>query len=130
MSDSEKQSLEKLFTKKFNILTTSVMGVLVIFVALFITFMVNSSNKNGIQDTRLDNISKVQEETVRQINEIAKAVNILTTEKEVKQTEYNNLLQVITETNQKAQKIEWAVLTNDKSIITRSANKTKLNTND
>lgn len=119
MSETEKESLKKLFTKRFNILTTLV-GV---FIILFVTFMIRSSNKDGIQDTQITNLVKMQENTEKHMSDLAEAVNVLVTQSAVKQTEYNNLLKVITDTNEKAQKIEWAVLTNDKTIITRNAKK-------
>lgn len=119
MSDTEKQSLKDLFTKRFNILT----GLVGVFIILFITFMIRSSNKDGIQDTQIANIVKVQTETGLQLKEVVKGLNVLVTQNEVRQTEYGNLLKVITDTNEKAQKLEWAVLTNDKSIITRNAKK-------
>lgn len=61
----------------------------------------------------------MQKATAIQVDKIVEATNILITEKEVKQVEYNNLLKVITATNVMAKKTEWAVLTGDKSIITR-----------
>jgi hypothetical protein len=127
MSDTEKQTLKELFSKKFNILIGSIFTVLGIFIALFITFMIQNSKNDGIQDTKIDNIAKLTEENANQIKDIAKAVNVLITDNEVKRAEYKSLLETITETNNKAQKIEWAVLTNDKSIITRSQKVTKNN---
>jgi hypothetical protein len=119
MSDNERDTLKELFTKKFNVLTGAVITVLAIFIALFVTYMVKSSNRDGIQDTQLNILADSQIKLEQQVSEIAKAVNILITENEVEKAEYKNLLKIITETNDKAQKIEWAVLTGDKSLITR-----------
>jgi hypothetical protein len=117
MSNDQENKLDR----KFNKLFVTVIAVLSIFIALFITFMVSSSKKDGIQDTQISNIAKLQEENSKQVKEIAKAVNILITEKAVLQTQYNSLLGVVVDNNEKAQKLEWAVLTGDKSIITRNA---------
>jgi len=81
--------------------------------------MIKSSNKEGIQDTHIAQLFKAQHNTNSQINKIVDATNLLLTEKEVKQTEYNNLLELLNSTNDMAKKTEWAVLTDDKTIITR-----------
>jgi len=130
MGEDQEKSLRDLFelkfdrqTKKFNLFITSVIALMAIFAGLVITFMVNSSKKDGIQDTQIAQIVLIQLNQSNQIEKLADATDLLVIDKEVKQAEYKSLLKILTETNEMAQKTEWAVLTGDKSIITRSKTK-------
>ena len=119
MGEQDKTALLQLFDKKINRFITLSLSILGIFIILFISFMIQSSKKDGIQDTQIAQIIKIQDQREEQLDKLAYVVGVLTTNDAVSEKEITDITAVLNDILKRVKKAEWAILTEDPTKVSR-----------
>lgn len=103
--------------KKINLFVTTMVSIFLAFGVLAATLLVGDARESGEQNTQIETILKLQESTAQNIKDLTSVVNTLVTDGKLREEEQKSILECLEGILSRLEAAEFAVLTNDPSLI-------------